>query len=271
MKIMPDIEELISLGVMQKIESNIDIKELIVPEKQKYQILSILNKIKFWSETQQYWSMNSDYGLSVLFYGTSGTGKTMAAEVLSHALNMPLYRINLSQVVNKYIGETEKNLNDIFNAAEGSDCILFFDEADALFSKRKDVEDARDRYANVEVSFLLQRLESYKGITILAANRRQDIDAAFTRRLYAAIEFPIPDQKERQQIWEQVFHELDCSELDMAYLAKEFKLTGGHIRNIALNTCISTMFDGQTDTPVKVTMENTLRAVKKELGEVDIK
>ena len=270
MKIMSDIEKLISLGVMQKIESNIDINELIVPEKQKYQIQTILNKIKSRPEIQQHWSMNFDNGLSVLFYGASGTGKTMAAEVLSHALNMPLYRIDLSQVVNKYIGETEKNLNDIFNATEGSDCILFFDQADALFGKRTDVKDTRERYANVEVSYLLQRLESYKGIAILATNRRQDIDTAFIRRFYSVIEFPVPDQKERQQIWEQVFHELDSSELDMAYLAKQFKLTGGHIRNIALNTCMSTMFDGQTDSPVKVTMENTLRAIKQELGKMDI-
>jgi SpoVK/Ycf46/Vps4 family AAA+-type ATPase len=266
MQAMPDIEKLISLGVMQLIESKIDIKELIVPEKQKKQILTILNQIKSRAEMQQQWSRPFDHGLSALFYGTSGTGKTMAAEVLSHALNMPLYRIDLSHVVNKYIGETEKNLNYIFNASEGSDCILFFDEADALFGKRSDVKDAHDRYANTEISYLLQRLETFKGIVILTTNRRQNIDTAFTRRLHSVIEFPFPDKKERQQIWEQVFHELDSSELDMAYLAKQFKLTGGHIRNIALNTCLRSKFDGQTDTPGKVTMENTLRAVKRELN-----
>ena len=261
---MSDIEKLIQLGLLQKIESKIDIEELILPEKQKNQILYILHEMKTTVLARHQMSITKS-GLSVLFYGASGTGKTMAAEVLSHSLNLPMYRIDLSHIVSKYIGETEKNLERIFNAAETADCVLFFDEADAIFGKRTDVKDAHDRYANMGISYLLQRLETFNGLAILATNRCRDLDESFTRRLHSMIEFPIPGKKERQKIWEKVFQAVDTSELDMAYLAQKFKLTGGHIRSIALNACLTSMINEQPDAPGKVTMEDTLRAVKKAL------
>jgi len=238
---------------------------LILPEKQKNLVLTILNEIKAGVKAHQHGSVLFKKGFSALFSGPSGTGKTMAAEALSHALNMPLYQVDLSQVVNKYIGETEKNLNHIFNATEGTNCILFFDEADVLFGKRTDVKDTHVRYANIEPSYLLGRIESFNGIVILATNLQYNIDNAFIRRLRYVIEFPLPGKKERQQIWEQVFQAVDSSEIDISYLARQFKLTGGHIRNIALNACLQSIIVGQPDTPGKVTMKNTLRAVKQAL------
>src|SRR5205823_1735903 len=145
--------------------------------------------------------MNRGFGISALFAGDSGCGKTMAAEVIANELRLNLYRIDLSAVVNKYIGETEKNLRRLFDAAEEGGSILFFDEADALFGKRSEVKDAHDRYANTEVAFLLQKMEEYEGIVILATNFRKNMDDAFTRRIQFIIEFPFPDAQYRQQIW----------------------------------------------------------------------
>ena len=144
-------------------------------------------------------------GLTALFSGASGTGKTMAAEVLAHALDLDVYQIDLAGLVSKYIGETEKNLKRVFDAAEDSGAILLFDEADALFGKRTEVKDSHDRYANLEVSYLLQRMEAYRGLAILTTNMRQAIDAAFLRRIRFVIEFPFPDAAHRARIWQNVF------------------------------------------------------------------
>ena len=174
-------------------------------------------------------------GISALFAGASGTGKTMAAEVLAHALRLDLYRIDLSSVVNKYIGETEKNLRRVFDAAEDGGAILFFDEADALFGKRSEVKDSHDRYANIEVAYLLQRMESYRGLSVLATNMKAALDPAFLRRIRFVINFPFPDQALRAAIWERIFPPLTPVEnLDIGQLAK-LNLAGGNIRNIALN------------------------------------
>jgi SpoVK/Ycf46/Vps4 family AAA+-type ATPase len=161
----------------------------------------------------------------------------MSAEVIAHELDLDLYRIDLSQVVSKYIGETEKNLNRIFSAAESSNGILFFDEADALFGKRSEVRDSHDRYANIEISYLLQKMEEYeKGICILATNLRQNLDDAFIRRLQFIVEFPFPDEEYRRKIWESVFPKETplAADADFGLLAKEIRLAGGNIKNMAL-------------------------------------
>ena len=176
-------------------------------------------------------------GLSVLFTGPSGTGKTMAAEVLARELELDLYKVDLAGVVSKYIGETEKNLSRIFSEAEASNAILFFDEADALFGKRTEVSDAHDRYANIETSFLLQKMEAYEGVVILATNLKENMDEAFTRRIRFIVEFPFPDEADRLRIWQTHFPEeapVAC-EVDCSFLAREYKVSGGSIKNVVLN------------------------------------
>ena len=173
-------------------------------------------------------------GVTVLFSGESGTGKTFAAEVVAADLALDLYRVDLSQVVSKYIGETEKNLRRVFEAAEGSGAILLFDEADALFGKRSEVKDSHDRYANIEVSYLLQRMESYHGLAILTTNHKAALDSAFVRRLRFIVPFPFPDPAEREAIWRSVLPAAaPVSGLDFGALAR-LNLAGGTIRNVAL-------------------------------------
>jgi SpoVK/Ycf46/Vps4 family AAA+-type ATPase len=173
----------------------------------------------------------------------------MAAEVIASELRLNLYRIDLSQVVNKYIGETEKNLRRLFDAAEDGGAILFFDEADALFGKRSEVKDSHDRYANIEVSYLLQRMESYRGLAILTTNLKQALDAAFVRRLRFIVQFPYPDIGERAQIWEKIFPGATPTEgLDFAKLA-QLNVTGGHIHNIALTAAF---LAAESDEPVRM-------------------
>jgi SpoVK/Ycf46/Vps4 family AAA+-type ATPase len=175
-------------------------------------------------------------GVNALFAGPSGTGKTMASEIIARELGLDLYKIDLSGVVSKYIGETERNLDRVFAAAEDANSILFFDEADALFGKRSEVRDSHDRYANIEISYLLQKMEEYEGLAILATNLRANLDEAFIRRLAFTIHFPFPDKAHRFRIWQGIWPsslELD-SGVDLRFLADKFKLSGGNIKNIAL-------------------------------------
>ena len=171
-----------------------------------------------------------------MFSGASGTGKTMSAAVVARELGLDLFRIDLSAVVSKYIGETEKNLERIFKAAEGSNAILFFDEADALFGKRSEVKDAHDRYANIEVAYLLQRMETYDGVLILATNLAKHIDEAFSRRIHVEIDFPLPDEVQRERLWRLLIPHAapTAADVDYEFLARQFPLTGGEIRNVAL-------------------------------------
>lgn len=207
-----------------------------------------------------------DAGIPLLFAGVPGTGKTMAAEVIAHQTGLPLYRIDLSQVVNKYIGETEKNLARVFDAAEKMRCILLFDEADALFGKRTEVKDANDRFANVATGYLLQRIDGFSGVSVLATNRRKDLDEAFTRRLRYIIEFPVPGPDQRRAIWDGVFPaSIDIADLDTAFLARQFPLTGGHIRSVALNAALQAAARGPA--PV-VAMADVLVATRRELDKL---
>jgi SpoVK/Ycf46/Vps4 family AAA+-type ATPase len=173
-------------------------------------------------------------GISVLFSGPSGTGKTLAAEVLANELGLDLYRIDLSSVVSKYIGETEKNLKRVFDAAERGGCLLLFDEADALFGKRSEVKDSHDRYANIEVSYLLQRMEAYRGLAILTTNMKKSLDPAFLRRIRFSLNFPFPDAQQRGRIWMRIFPpQAPKGRLDMEKLSR-LNVAGGNIKNIAL-------------------------------------
>jgi SpoVK/Ycf46/Vps4 family AAA+-type ATPase len=175
-------------------------------------------------------------GVIALFSGPSGTGKTMSAEIIANELGLDLFKINLSAVVSKYIGETEKNLEQIFSEAQDSDAILFFDEADALFGKRSEVKDAHDRYANIETAYLLQRTEEYNGLVILASNIKKNMDEAFIRRIHFMVDFPFPEEPERMEIWRRTFppEAPKADDIDLAFLARKLKIAGGNIRNIIL-------------------------------------
>ena len=181
----------------------------------------------------------------MLLSGPSGTGKTMTAEVIANDLGLDLYRIDLSRVVSKYIGETEKNLRAVFEAAEASGAVLLFDEADALFGKRSEVKDSHDRYANIEVSYLLQRMESYAGLAILATNMKSHIDAAFLRRLRYVVDVPFPDATARRLIWQKsIPAEMPCASLDFDALAR-LDIAGGNIAVIVINAAFLAAEDGQ--------------------------
>ncbi|HEY9675109.1 MAG TPA: ATP-binding protein, partial [Waterburya sp.] len=208
--------------------------------------------------------MNRGLGINALFAGESGTGKTMAAEVIANDLRLHLYRIDLSAVVSKYIGETEKNLRRLFDAAEDGGAILFFDEADALFGKRSEVKDSHDRYANIEINYLLQRMEAYRGLAILATNMKSSLDAAFMRRLRFIVNFPFPGVKERKAMWQKVFpSQTPTEDLDFNRLA-QFNLTGGSIHNIAINAAFLAAQAGSA-----VTMPLLLAAARTEFRKLD--
>ncbi len=234
----------------QKINPKYTWGDIVLPSDQINQLREICNQVKYRHMVYGEWGFDRKLslgkGLNALFSGPSGTGKTMAADIITNELGLDLYKIDLSQVVSKYIGETEKNLDKIFTEAQTSNAILFFDEADALFGKRSEVKDAHDRYANIEIGYLLQKMEEYDGIAILATNLRQNMDEAFVRRIQVIVEFPFPDEEYRQRIWEAVFpHEAPRGgDVDFGILAREVKLPGGNIKNIALAAAFYAAEDG---------------------------
>jgi SpoVK/Ycf46/Vps4 family AAA+-type ATPase len=223
----------------QRLEPIATWDDIVLPDAERTLLEQISSQVRQRSRVYDDWGfrqkMNRGLGISTLFAGQSGTGKTMAAEVIANQLALNLYRIDLSAVVSKYIGETEKNLRRLFDAAEDGGAILFFDEADALFGKRSEVRDSHDRYANIEVSYLLQRMEAYRGLAILATNLKSALDHAFLRRLRFIVNFPFPGAEERRAIWQRAFPpETPLGKLDFDRLAR-LSLTGGSIHNIALN------------------------------------
>jgi AAA+ superfamily predicted ATPase len=223
----------------QRVEPAARWEDLVLPEPQKQTLQQIAAHVKHRFEVYDSWGFAGKgargLGISALFAGESGTGKTMAAEVLANELHLDLYRIDLASAVSKYIGETEKNLRRVFDAAEDSGAILLFDEADALFGKRSEVKDSHDRYANIEVSYLLQRMEAYRGLAILTTNLKNALDTAFLRRLRFVVQFPFPDVQQREQIWRGIFPAATpLNGVDCAKLAR-LNVAGGSIRNIALN------------------------------------
>jgi len=239
--------------------------DIVLSPPQKTQLREICNHIQYHHLVWETWGFKAQRslgrGLNVMFAGASGTGKTMAAEVIAKELELDLYKIDLSQMVSKYIGETEKNLNQIFTAATNANAILLFDEADALFGKRSSVKDAHDRYANLEVSYLLQKIEEYEGLAILTTNLRGNMDDAFMRRLQFIIEFQLPNEKQRYQIWQKVFPHQTPQEPDLGlqFLAHHFELTGANIRNIAL---MSAFLAAATEEKIK--KQHIIQALRRE-------
>lgn len=243
--------------------------DLVLPDHPQKQTLSQLaTQVRYRMQVYETWGFAAKgrrgLGVSALFTGVSGTGKTMAAEVLAHELRLDLYRIDLSSVVSKYIGETEKNLKEVFDAAEEGGVLLLFDEADALFGKRSEVRDSHDRYANIEVGYLLQRMEAYQGLAILTTNLKSSMDPAFQRRLRFTVNFPFPDATQREAIWSKVFPEATPTHgLNPKKLA-QLNVTGGNIRNIALNAAF---LAAESGTPVG--MANLVEAAKLEAQKIE--
>lgn len=242
--------------------------DLVLPEMQKDILKEIAVHVQQRQKVYFEWGFaqksGRGLGISALFSGESGTGKTMASEVLANELNLDLFRIDLSQVINKYIGETEKNLKKIFEAAEGSGAILLFDEADALFGKRSDVKDSHDRYANIEVSYLLQKMEEYRGLAILTTNMKNALDKAFLRRIRFVVQFPFPDVKLRTEIWKRTFpQQTPKEEFDYQKLAA-LNIPGGNIRNIAINASFTAASENRP-----VSMQDIQTSARNEYRKLD--
>ena len=255
-------------GLAHRIEPAATWDDLILPSNQKQVLNQIAVHVRQRAKVYQTWGFNSKglrgLGISALFAGASGTGKTMAAEVLAKELRLDLYRIDLSQVVSKYIGETEKNLRRIFDAADEGAAVLLFDEADALFGKRSEVKDSHDRYANIEVSYLLQRMEAYRGLAVLTTNRKSALDQAFLRRIRFVVEFPFPEAAQRAEIWRRVFpHATPTEGLKIDRLSR-LHATGGHIRNIALGAAFLAADAGEP-----VCMSHLLHAARSEFAKLE--
>jgi len=252
----------------QHIEPVASWDDLVLPDEQRGILQDIAGQVRRRLQVYEHWGFSSKgkrgLGISVLFAGASGVGKTMAAEVLANELHLELYRIDLSAVVSKYIGETEKNLRRIFDAAESSGVILLFDEADALFGKRSEVKDSHDRYANIEVSYLLQRVEAYRGLAILTSNMKDALDNAFLRRIRFIVQFPFPDTAQRVEIWRKSFPVAAPTEgLDVQKLA-QLQIAGGNIRNIVLQAAFIA-----ADRREPIRMQHILRAARYEYAKLE--
>jgi hypothetical protein len=255
-------------GMADRIETKADWDALVLPAAEKSMLRTIASHVRNRSTVYGDWGFGAvssrGLGISALFAGASGTGKTMAAEVLANELKLDLYRIDLSGVVSKYIGETEKNLRRVFDAAEDGGAILFFDEADALFGKRSEVKDSHDRYANIEINYLLQRMESYRGLAVLATNMKSALDPAFLRRIRFVVNFPFPEVAQRTDIWRRVFPGGTPTEgLDYDKLAR-LGVAGGNIRNIALNAAFLAADAGEA-----VRMHHLARAARSEFAKIE--
>jgi hypothetical protein len=248
-----------------KIEPRYHWEDLVLPETPVTMLHEMVNMVKTRARVLEEWGLGTKLtasaGVSALFTGPPGTGKTLAAQIIANELSLDLYRIDLSTLVSKYIGETEKNLERIFNEAQASNAILFFDEADAIFGKRSEVKDAHDRYANIEVGYLLQRMEAYDGVAILATNLRANLDDAFTRRLQFIVNFPFPDEEYRRHIWEVLMppNLPRAADLDFGLMARRYKLAGGNIRNILVCAAYLAAVDGG-----RVTMEHLMHGARRE-------
>ena len=240
--------------------------DLVLPRSALQRVKEIAAAIRHRHVVYSEWGFDqriaTGIGLKILFSGASGTGKTMTAGVIAADLGLDLYKIDLSGIVSKYIGETEKNLDRIFHAAQSSNAILFFDEADALFGKRSEVNDAHDRYANIEVAYLLQKIEEYEGVVILASNLSKNIDLAFARRMHYVVEFPLPDETHREKLWRGMFPAAVPlgQDVDFKFLSRQFPIAGGDIRNVALEAAFLAAEDGRV-----VTMKQLAKALARQM------
>ena len=253
----------------RKIEPKYGWEDIFLQPNLGNQLRELCNQAKQHHFVMENWQFGKKLslgkGLNALFSGAPGTGKTMAAEVIAQDLQLDLYKIDLSQIVSKYIGDTEKNLSQVFDAATNSNAILLFDEADALFGKRSEVKDSRDRYANMETSYLLQKMEEYEGIAILTTNFRHNLDDAFTRRLRFIIEFSLPTHEERRRMWEHILpiNTAICQDLDLEFLTDRFELTGADIRNIALRAAFLAASDEDQENKA-IAMKHIIKAIRLE-------
>lgn len=273
----PEYLDLLTLGKISKpkfglnfpaqhIETELDWKDLVLSTATKKQIKDLENWIQHGDTVLYDWGLTGRVkpGYRVLFYGPPGTGKTLAATLLGKYTGKEVYKIDLSMVVSKFIGETEKNLASLFAQAENKDWILFFDEADALFGKRTNVRDAHDKYANQEVSYLLQRVEAYNGLVILASNFKNNIDEAFLRRFQSIIYFPLPAKEERLQLWKQTLPEKIkiSSKVNMKCIADRYELTGANVVNIVQQICLEHLAAGNSE----IMEKNFVDAIRREFG-----
>jgi SpoVK/Ycf46/Vps4 family AAA+-type ATPase len=244
-------------------------EDITLPEHAMEQLREICAQVKHRRTVYVEWGFGRKQtlgkGLCVLFYGSSGTGKTLAVEVMARELKLEAFKIDLSTVVSKYIGETEKNLSRVFQEAETGNAILFFDEADALFGKRSEVKDAHDRYANIEIGYLLQRMEEFDGLVILATNLRKNIDEAFFRRMHFAVEFPMPDESHRYRIWKQHLPQSApvAADIDFDFLSRRVNLAGGNIKSVVVNAA----FLAAENSGV-IQMKHFLHAVRREYEKI---
>ena len=252
-------------NLARRIEPAFGFAELVLPEREKNHLGELIAFVDKRGQVYERWGFNTKFprgtGAKALFFGRSGTGKTMAAECIARDLGLDLFKVDLSAVVSKWVGETEKNLASIFDRAEEAQAVLLFDEADALFGQRTSVGSAVDRYANLETNYLLQREEEYSGIAILSSNFKQNIDEAFTRRFHFVIEFPFPDRSSREEIWQRAFPAaapLD-DDVDFSFLADRFKFTGGNIKNSVLRAAFLGAHEGD-----RIAMRHVLQGVLRE-------
>lgn len=255
---------------VRTVETNLGWDDLVLPEALKAELHAIPVQVEQGAKVWEEWGFSRrvpyGQGVAALFAGPSGTGKTMAAQIIAAEMAVPLFHVDLAQTVSKYIGETEKALGRIFDAAEGAGAVLLFDEADALFGKRSEVRDAHDRYANIEVAYLLQRMEEYRGLAILTTNAKQNVDTAFLRRLRFVVDFPTPDAGDREKIWKSMFpSDAPLSEdVDLAFLAQRLALTGGNIQQIALRAA----FDAAAENSKTINMGHVVAATRRELNKL---
>jgi hypothetical protein len=255
-------------ALAQRVESTAGFDDLVLPATQVMLLREIAQHLRHRHTVYDDWGMSGKtvrgQGLCVLFAGESGTGKTLAAEAIANEAMLDLYRIDLATVVSKYIGETEKNLKRVFDAAEASGAVLLFDEADALYGKRSDVKDSHDRYANIEVAYLLQRVEAYRGLAILTTNFRSALDRAFLRRIRFIVQFPFPDEVAREKIWRRELPDTaPLDQVDFAALAR-MQLSGGHIRNVAVNAAFMAAGDGES-----ISMRHLRHAAQREAAKLE--
>ncbi|MFD9271351.1 ATP-binding protein [Streptomyces goshikiensis] len=257
-------------ALAQRVETVYGWDDLVLPPDCAAQLAEVCERVAHGRQVMDDWgfehTLSRGRGVSALFTGPPGTGKTMAAEVIARELGLDLVKIDLSTVVSKYVGETEKNLERVFTAAADTDAVLLFDEADALFGKRSEVREAHDRYANIEIAYLLQRMERYEGLAVLTTNLRRNLDEAFTRRLQFIVEFPFPGEADRERIWRVCFPPRAPRDpaLDFARLARDFQLTGGSIRNVVLHAAFLAASDGTA-----IGMPQLIRATRREFQKLD--
>jgi SpoVK/Ycf46/Vps4 family AAA+-type ATPase len=245
--------------------------DLVVPDGVLEQLMGIENQVRMSGEVLDEWGFarltTGSRGTTALLAGPSGTGKTMAVQVLARSLDLELYRVDLAEVVNKYIGETEKRLAQVFDECERCNIMMLFDEADALFGQRTQVRDAHDRFANIEIDYLLQRMESFDGVAVLATNRMGDLDPAFLRRIRVVVDFPAPSPAERRRLWEAALPELDANGkpvsqgVDRSWFATELEMTGAEIKAVALSAAFLARSEGRL-----ITTDHLLSAARRELA-----